>query len=64
MTATAFGALIERHKSTVTRILKKEVRPDQDTMDRILRVTKNQVTPNDFFGVPASNDTRGARKAG
>jgi plasmid maintenance system antidote protein VapI len=51
LTATAFAQKIGRHKSTVTRMIKGNVRPDQETMQRILAVTDNQVTPNDFFGI-------------
>ena len=60
LTATAFAEKIGRHKSTVTRILRGEMRPDLDTMQRILDETAGQVTPNDFFDVQASADGEAA----
>lgn len=48
LTATEFARRIERATSTVTRIIKEEVRPDWGTMDAISRETGGAVTPNDF----------------
>lgn len=58
LTATDFAVKIKRHKSTVTRLVKRASRPDHDTMQRILDVTGGAVTPNDFFEAPAKSTNR------
>lgn len=54
LTAAAFASKIGRHRSTVIRLIGGNVRPDRETVERILAATDGQVTPNDFFGIEAS----------
>ena len=60
LTATAFAERINRHKSTVTRILKGEMRPDPDTTDRIFEVTRGAVTASDLYGHTSSTTVESA----
>tara|TARA_Y100000310_G_scaffold324983_1_gene387687 strand:- start:513 stop:707 length:195 start_codon:yes stop_codon:yes gene_type:complete len=46
---TKFASLIDRDKSSVSRICSGETQPDWTTMDRILLATGGRVRPNDFI---------------
>lgn len=46
-----FARKIRVKQPTVSRYLAGERIPDQDTMKLIVRETRGQVTPNDFYGV-------------
>lgn len=54
LSPAAFARVIERDKSTVTRLCNGERRPDPETMQRILDATNGVVTPNDFFSITKS----------
>lgn len=45
-----------RHARTVERYAKQQQRPNGAMMAAIVRETQGQVTPNDFFGLPAASD--------
>jgi len=47
----AFGKLIGRHRTTVTRLIDGETKPDWQTMETIYRVTGGKVRPNDFLRI-------------
>jgi len=49
MTEAEFGALIDRSQSAVNKLKNSKRRPDWQTLDRIYRATKGEVTPNDFL---------------
>tara|TARA_Y100000310_G_scaffold339667_1_gene433016 strand:- start:1300 stop:1533 length:234 start_codon:yes stop_codon:yes gene_type:complete len=48
LTASQFAERIGRATSTVTRLVRRETRPDWETMRVIREVTDGQVVPNDF----------------
>ena len=50
---TTFAAKIGRTPSSVSRIRRGLVTPDPKTVFCIFRVTEGQVTPNDFYDLPA-----------
>lgn len=49
MTATAFAEKAGVAVSTITRAIRRERRPDWDTLEAIGRATGGAVTPNDFM---------------
>lgn len=42
---------IERSRETVSRIRRRKVRPDWDTIDRIEKFSNGEVTANDFVSL-------------
>ncbi len=51
ITRSAFGKLIGKDKSTVSRICSGKVSMDRETVAAIFRATKGVVTPNDLYEV-------------
>jgi transcriptional regulator with XRE-family HTH domain len=57
MTESEFGALIDRSQSAVNKLKNSKRRPDWETLDRIYKATKGEVTPNDFLpDAPSSTE--------
>jgi DNA-binding transcriptional regulator YdaS (Cro superfamily) len=52
----AFAELVGVDRSTVANWRIGRRRPDNRSLDAILRVTEGAVTPNDFFAVQAAFD--------
>jgi transcriptional regulator with XRE-family HTH domain len=50
----AIAAKIERSRVTVSRIRRRKVRPDWETIERISAVTEGQVTADDFQSLEAA----------
>jgi hypothetical protein len=51
---TQFATAIGRTPEAVRRYIAGDRIPDKDTMPLIATATGGEVTPNDFFGIPAS----------
>lgn len=51
---------IERSRPTVSRIRRRLVRPDWDTIEKIKNFTNGAVTANDFIDMPTSNPSEAA----
>lgn len=49
LTDAAFAKLVKRDRTTVLRWRKGETRPDWENLETIVKVTKGQVSPNDFL---------------
>ena len=45
------AARIERSRETVSRIRRRKVRPDWETIERIKKFTNGQVTADDFLSL-------------
>jgi len=50
---TEFAARIARTSEAVRRYVAGDRIPDRDTMPLIVEQTRGEVTPNDFFDLPA-----------
>ncbi len=47
-----FGVMIERSAQAVQRYASGDRIPDRDTMPRVVKATRGEVTANDFYDLP------------
>lgn len=58
LTFTAFAAMVgTKYPSTIERYAKGQQIPGRSMMAEIVRVTRGEVMPNDFYGFHAATDT-------
>lgn len=53
LTETAFAGMVGANQATINRLKRGSV-PGAALMARIIEVTNGEVTPNDFYGIPAA----------